>query len=207
MWDWLINRIPDTQLDAFAWRFGLLAILMSILGGLLGWVALDIRNRSSALKAVIDQQRGIRLKVAEDELTKAQDEVASLKKFQEPWTLSETQRQTLAIRLRNAGKGRVVIEYIRSDERRSRPFAEQITGLLRESGFDVWGYMAAFMQAGSPPLVGMQLSVKNRESEDVAIGLQQALKTIGLDAPVRRRHPQDTTYDDDQVVIDVGMKP
>jgi hypothetical protein len=207
MWNWLIDLIPSTRLDVFAWRFGLLAILMPIFGGLCGWIALDIRNRSAAFKAEVDSQRGARLEATESELAKAKGEVANLKKLQEPWKLSADQMEKLRIELKGAPKGKVVVEYIRSDERRSRSCAEQIRDLLKQSGYDVWGYMAGFMQADATPLVGLQMSIKIEESRPVATGLQKTFKTIGLDAPIYRRNPQDTTYNDDQVVIWVGMKP
>lgn len=124
-----------------------------------------------------------------------------------PWLLSSRDEQTFRASLKDAPKGKVAIEYIRSDEARSRPFAVKIQHVLKAAGYDVWGYMAGFMQADAPPLIGIQISAKDEKSNTVAGGLQRAFKAIGFDARVVHRRPQDATYDDDFAVAYIGMKP
>src|SRR5262249_15561337 len=111
----------------------------------------------------------------------------------------------LATHLKTAPKGRVAIEYIRSDEARSRKFAVELRDTLKSAGYDVWGYMAGFMQADAPPLVGIRISVKDQKSDLVGGGLQRAFKAIGIEAEGIRR--SDQTYEDDFVVVYVGIKP
>jgi len=77
--------------------------------------------------------------------------------------------------------------------------------VLKDSGYEVWGYMAAFMQADAPALVGIRISTDNEESGTVGEGLQRAFKAAGIDAQGVRR--SDQTYERDFAVIYVGTKP
>ena len=71
MWSWLIDQIPASHLDVYAWRFGFAAVLFSLAGGLCGWIVLDIRDHASRLRAVSESERSGRLKAAEQELSAA----------------------------------------------------------------------------------------------------------------------------------------
>jgi len=124
-----------------------------------------------------------------------------------PWPLSLREKETFLQSLKDAPKGKVAIEYIRSDEARSRDFAVRIRDMLKNSGYEVWGYMAGFMQADAPPLVGVRISVKDQKSDIVGGALQRAFQSIGIHAQGTRRADQDATYDDDCAVIYIGMKP
>ena len=97
-----------------------------------------------------------------------------LQKAQAPWELSPQQEEVFISQLKKAPKGKVAIEYIRSDDIRSRDFAVKIKSILADSGYDVWGYMAGFMQADAPPLVGIRISIKDEKSDIVGGGLQRA---------------------------------
>src|SRR5207302_10594328 len=96
-------------------------------------------------------------------------------------------------------KGKVRLEYIQSDERRARPFAEQIGDLLTESGYDVWGYMGPFTRVNAPTLVGIDMSVKIQQAQPIAVGLHNAFKAIGLNDPLKFRGPQPVTYEHDRI--------
>ena len=207
MWTWLIDQIPSSNLDAYAWRFGLSAILLSIAGGLCGWIALDIRDRASRVRAGAEGERSARLKITEDELSKAKSELARIKESQAPWALSADKKESFIAQLKDAPKGKVAIEYIRSDEIRSREFAAKIRDILKDAGYEVWGYRAGFMQADAPPLVGIRLTIKDQKSDVVGGGLQRAFKVLGFEVEGTHRAAQDATYDDDFVVIYIGLKP
>jgi len=133
--------------------------------------------------------------------------ITVLQKAQAPWELSPQQEEVFISQLKKAPKGKVAIEYIRSDEIRSRDFAVKIKSILADSGYDVWGYMAGFTQADAPPLVGIRISIKDEKSGIVGGGLQRAFKAIGISAEGVRRPVQDATYEDDYTVIYVGRKP
>ena len=133
--------------------------------------------------------------------------ITVLQKAQAPWELAPQQKEALSSQLKKAPKGKVAIEYIRSDEIRSRDFAVKIKSILEDSGYHVWGYMAGFMQADAPPLVGIRISIKDEKSDIVGGGLQRAFKAIGINAERVRRAVQDATYEDDYAVIYVGRKP
>jgi hypothetical protein len=122
-----------------------------------------------------------------------------------PWLLSSRQQEAFRGSLKDAPKGKVAIEYIRSDEARSRDYAVKIRDILKDSGYDVWGYMPAFEQGDASPIVGVQIIVKNQQSDIVGGGLQKAFRAIGIDAKGARR--TDNNYEDDFVVIWIGMKP
>jgi hypothetical protein len=124
-----------------------------------------------------------------------------------PWTLSTREKETFLRSIKDAPKGKVAVEYIRSDEARSREFAVKIRDMLKDSGYEVWGYMAGFMQADAPPLVGARVSVKDQKSNVVGGGLQRAFQAVGIHAEGTQRAVQDATYDDDFVVVYIGMKP
>lgn len=128
-----------------------------------------------------------------------------LEEKQAPWELTTEQKAVFTAQLISAPKGRVAIEYIRSDEARSRKFAVVLRDILKNAAYDVWGYMAGFMQADAPPLVGIQISIKDQKSNLVGGGLQRAFKAIGIQAD--GVHRSDQTYEDDFVVIYVGVKP
>jgi len=97
-----------------------------------------------------------------------------------PWILSAREKETFIQSLKDAPKGKVAIEYMRSDEPRSREFAVKIRDILKDSGYEVLGYMAGFMQADAPPLVGVRISVKDQTSDTVGGGLQRAFQAVGI---------------------------
>jgi hypothetical protein len=132
------------------------------------------------------------------QLTATQEKLA-------PWKLSDVQEETFMAYLKDAPKGRVAIEYIRSDEKRSRDFAIKIKDMLAASGYDVWGYMAGFEQADSPPLIGVQILIKDKQSDVVGGFIQRAFKGIGIEA--EGAHRANNNYEDDRVVIWIGIKP
>src|SRR5207244_9616468 len=55
---------------------------------------------------------------------------------QAPWELTSRQKALLIAQLGSAPKGRVAIEYIRSDEARSRQFAVVLRDILKGAGYD-----------------------------------------------------------------------
>jgi len=60
--------------------------------------------------------------------------ITVLQKAQAPWELSPQQEEVFISQLKKAPKGKVAIEYIRSDEIRSRDFAVKIKSILADSG-------------------------------------------------------------------------
>ena len=184
---------------------------LAILVAVLGVATLTIKLRADQIKKRTDARRlEERLaldKELKDKTAEALRATAALEEGQAPWPLSDSQKQDFIAHLKDAPKGKVAIEYIRSDETRSREFAVRIRDILKDSGYDVWGYMAGFMQADAPPLIGVQITVKNQQSDIVGGGLQRAFQAIGFPASGGRRAAQDSTYDDDMAVIFIGMKP
>ena len=122
-----------------------------------------------------------------------------------PWLLSSSEERAFRASLKDAPKGKVAIEYIRSDEARSRDFAVRVRDILTDSGYEVWGYMPGFEQADAPPLVGVQINVKNQQSDIVGGGLQRAFQSVGIDTKGARR--TNNNYEDDFVVVWIGTKP
>ena len=103
MWNWLINLIPDSQLNIYRWRFGLAGIVFSISGGLCGWIALDIRDRSSRINAIAEENRVARLKSAEEQLTKAKAQIRALNPSQEQRRLLAKEMKSLLMEPGNLG--------------------------------------------------------------------------------------------------------
>jgi len=136
------------------------------------------------------------------------DTKAQLKDFEEkqaPWKWSEQESGMFATHLKDAPKGKVAIEYIRSDEKRSHDFATKIKDILVKAGYDVWAYMPAFEQAGSAPLIGVAILVKDRQSDIVGGFIQRAFNEVGINAVGISR--TNNNYEDDRVVIWIGIKP
>lgn len=170
--------------------------------------ATSARHDAAKLKTdlgVVEQRRAQEEAALRQSLLTAEKEVASLKQAAAPWELTKEQRALLIARLTGAAKGRIAIEYIRSDEARSQRFATTLRDILKNVGYDVWGYMPGFMQTGAPPLVGIRISIKDQKSSVVGRDIQQAFKAIGIEAEEMRR--SDQTYEDDFVVVYVGIKP
>jgi len=182
-----------------------LAILVSVLGV----ATLTIKLRADHIKKRTDarrlEERLVLDKELKDKTAEALRATAALEERQAPWPLSDSQKQEFIAHLKDAPKGKVAIEYIRSDELRSREFAVRIRDILKETGYEVWGYMPGFEQADAPPLVGVQVIVKNQQSDIVGGGLQRAFQAIGIDA--KGAHRTNNNYEDDFVVIWIGRKP
>ena len=123
-----------------------------------------------------------------------------------PWCYRLARKKLFRESLKDAPRGKVAIEYIGSDEARSPAIsAVRVKDILKDVGYEVWDYMPGFEQADAPPLVGVQIIVKNQQSDVVGGGLQQAFHSIGIDAKNARR--TNNNYEDDFVVIWIGMKP
>jgi hypothetical protein len=194
MWSF-IDNIPEANLDSwYRWLtvFAIgLPILGAIMGGVCGWSAFIVSTR-------IGNSQTAALVQVTTELNATQEKLA-------PWTLSDAQEKQFLAYLKDAPKGRVAIEYIRSDEKRSRDVAVKIKNMLVTEGYDVWGYMVGFEQADSPPLVGVQIRIKDKQSDVVGGYIQRAFDEIGIKAKGVRR--TDNNYPDDTVVIWIGIKP
>lgn len=148
-----------------------------------------------------------KLSASQAELQATKQKTAELEEAQRPWQMTAADIALLRAQLAEVPKGKVRIEYIQSDEKRARPFAEQLSNILKKSGFDVWGYMSPFTRVNAPTLVGVDMSYKTQEARPIAAGLKTAFSAISLNTPIAVRSPQDSTYDDSQVVIYVGLRP
>src|SRR5262249_20954211 len=75
-----------------------------------------------------------RLARLETQLSQLSHGVEELKSRSAPWELTKEQVTLLAKHLKTTPKGRVAIEYIRSDEARSRKFAVELRDILKSAG-------------------------------------------------------------------------
>ena len=146
-----------------------------------------------------------RAKAAQAELELTKQKTAELEQRLGPWPFSDAQRATLLQALASAPKGRVALEYIQSDERRAHPFADVLATVFRQAGYDVWGHISPLIQAGAPPLVGVQVVVMDPASEAVGMPILRSLEAANITVRLARR--SNPNYDSDVVVIWVGMKP
>ena len=122
-----------------------------------------------------------------------------------PWKITEAQKEKFSNSLREAPKGRVALEYTATDQVRAHALAVILKDMLEKAGYNVWGYMPAFQQTGNAtPVVGIQVGIKD-QSAVVGEHIKQAFETIGIDA--RRARMTNNNYEDDYVVILVGIKP
>ena len=125
---------------------------------------------------------------------------------QGPWEFSAQQAANFATSLKDAIKGKVAIEYTKADEKRSRDFALKLKAIFESSGYDVWGYMPAFIQSSGDPITGIQIRIKKGQQSDVVGGvIQRAFQKIGFNA--EGVVGTDNNYEDDRAVILVGIKP
>jgi hypothetical protein len=124
-----------------------------------------------------------------------------------PWQLSQQQEITLLELFKKAPKGRLAVEYSAADQLRAHKFAEKLKEIFVASGYDVWGYMPSFVETGGPALVGLRVDVKksNETSDNVGGHIQRAFIAIDFDAP--GRNITSNNYEDDFVVVRVGIKP
>jgi hypothetical protein len=137
MWSWLVDQIPASQLDTYAWRFGLAAILLPILGGMCGWIVLDIRDRSARLRASSEAERSARIQSlghradnAEQQLLEAKKRLEEAEKRQRIRTLNwDTFFQALA----GIPRVRVELQYVATDFE-AYMFSGHIYELLGPSG-------------------------------------------------------------------------
>lgn len=184
------------------------------------WSSLQIMSQVSlwlqvsvailGLMAVVASIRVSQLQEREDDRLNDEVKVArslaeNIKEQQLPWALSIEQKKLFSESLSNAPKGAVAVEYIRSDEKRVYDFAVTISDLLRTAGYDVWGYMPGFQQAGSPPLIGVMIIVKDPISNTVADGIQRAFEALGIKSFRATRN--NDNYESSRVVVWIGSKP
>lgn len=139
------------------------------------------------------------------EMEKSKGALEQLQEAQQPWQFSAQQRDRFIAALTDAVKGKVAVEYIRSDERRAYPFAMEMKRILDASGYDVWGHVPGFEQAGSAPLVGVGIIIKDKQSDIVGGFLQRAFKQAGIEAVGMRR--TNNNYEDDRAIIWIGIRP
>jgi hypothetical protein len=122
------------------------------------------------------------------------------------WEFSKEQVANFAASLKDAVKGKIAIEYTKADEKRARDFALKLKAIFESSGYDVWGYMPAFIQSSGDPVTGIQIGIKKGQPSDIVGGfIQRAFQKIGFDAQGVVR--TDNNYEDDRAVILVGIKP
>jgi hypothetical protein len=192
-----LNRV----LSYSRWALGVLAVLTATAGVFNQWIADRIATLQRVEKATAQE----RTKAAQAELELTKQKTAELERRLGPWSFSDGQRALLLQALASAPKGRVALEYIQSDERRSHAFADVLAAAFRQAGYDVWGYIAPLIQAGASPLVGVQIVVMDSTSEAVGMPILRALE--GAEIPVRLARRSNQNYDSDVVVIWIGIKP
>ena len=123
------------------------------------------RRESSERIALLDAAVAEANARAAEANQKAEEDRLARVKIEErlaPWEWSSEQRATFISLLRDAPKGHIAIEYIRSDERRSYGFAMELKNMMETLHYDVWGYVPGFQQAGSSPLVGIMILSQKR---------------------------------------------
>lgn len=76
MWSWAIDYIPDASLDKWAWWMGVSAVVLPLIGGLCGWVALEISDKISQKKDAAEATRTARLEATERELATTKAELS-----------------------------------------------------------------------------------------------------------------------------------
>ena len=125
---------------------------------------------------------------------------------QGPWVLSPAQESKFIEDLKTAVKGKVALEYSNSDAKRVRGFAMKLKDVLEKSGYEVWAYVASYIQSSGVPTSGIRVEiVKGQPSDYVGAGIQKAFIAAGIDAPGIER--QNNNYEPDTVLIKVGNKP
>jgi hypothetical protein len=124
---------------------------------------------------------------------------------QGPWLFTEQQLTKFESTLANEIKGKVAIEYSNRDAKRVRGLALKLKEVLAKSGYDVWGYVAGFIETGEL-VTGFRIEiVKGQPSDSVGAGIQRALIAAGFETPGYTR--AGNNYPEDTAVIYVGMKP
>jgi hypothetical protein len=172
-----------------------MGIVVSIFGIVVG-------SRLETLKKIeVEKTRASDLALLED----ANRRAAALEEQQKAWDLSPEQWSLFSEQLKDAPKGRVAVEYIRSDEKRVYDLTTKISAQLKDLGYDVWGYIPGFQQAGSAPLVGVMIQFMDPQTDVVGSALQQAFEAIGIPTSAARRNNQN--YDADVTIIWIGSKP
>ena len=139
----------------------------------------------------------------EKDAATAQVELERLKSKLAWRTITEASAETFKRLVADAPKAKINISYLTNNEE-VVSFITQLAKLLRSSGYDApasLSEMNAFMPIGGLT-IGVTISVKS-EQDKAAAALQNALKTIGIEAPGRIQ----ATIPDGQIEIKVGAKP
>jgi hypothetical protein len=102
-------------------------------------------------------------------------------------------------------KCKIAIEYTKADEKRARNFALKLKEIFESAGYDVWGYVPAFVQSSGEPITGIQIAIKKGTPSEVVGGyIQRAFQKIDIAAA--GVVSTNNNYEDDTVIF-VGIKP
>jgi hypothetical protein len=216
MWASLINAISSVSLSTWYGWLTFFAIAFPLLGGICGLGALTLGHKITNLKQasetkVVDdltaslESRQRELNNARQSAQEARHFSSFLQEKQAAWTLTKEQKEHFISLLQKAPKGRVAVEYLDADKKRSYEFALEIKGILEYCGYQVWKSIPAFPQSSHNPLIGVQVQVKDNQSSTVGNPIQKAFQAIGIETG--GLHPRSNTHGEDFVVILIGMKP
>jgi hypothetical protein len=170
MWANLLEKIAEIPLSAWYGALTCLAISLPVLGGFCGFAAWRIGGRIADLKetanrAVVEQLNAS-LEVTHEKLDGAREVAhqarhfsAFLQEKQAAWTLTHEQKERFIAFLEKAPKGRVAVEYVASDGKRSRDFAAEIQSILGGAGYTVWKSLQVYQDTHSP-VIGVQVQIK-----------------------------------------------
>jgi len=115
--------------------------------------------------------------------------------------ITPAQRQSFIASLVNAPKGKVIVGSVASNIEAEK-YAQQISDMLKASGYDVENNFGSFTPRGVP--TGIEISIKENGPEILfAVPIQNALSAIGIDA----QQGLNPMVEDNSVLIFVWSKP
>lgn len=180
-----------------------LALSVAIFGGFAGILALFAwftSERLASLQDASDKAFRGRVQNAERTAAEAQAQSLALAEIQKPRTLSDDARRHMLDSLRTVPKGSVTVTAIMSNPE-AENFASQIRDALIKAGWSVGGVNAVLMMPAPPGVLIRVVSLQSLPPH--AVGIQNALKAAGIDAPGLANSKMKA----DDVDILVGFKP
>ena len=203
MASWLIDYIPVTELDIYAWRVGLFAILLSMTGGLCGWIALDIRNRISENKISSESAKAARLTMAENELAEAKAKITEMEERRRPRTLTEAQKTEMLNRLKPKAGSKLLIATVMGDSEATQ-YAWQIRTVFLDAGWKVEDVRPMLPTKKIP--IGLFIMVRNPDPRNIP---EEAhfINRIFLDMGFKIEGGNSKEVPEGMVRLDVCSKP
>jgi hypothetical protein len=171
MWNFVEN-IPRDSLDSWFRWLTLLTIVLPVLGAILGavcgWGAFVVSNRIGDLQTAD-------LRQAQQTISRQNTEIEHLK----PWSLSETQANTLRAGLSSFSPGTVAFAY-RLMDGEGKGFADQLSAIFKTPGWSIGGSGGSSLNTFTGITVAIDAASSNAALRQTANRLCDLFTKVGI---------------------------